>query len=69
MLQSENKSKPLSGDHMSDRRSVCSKSVGELNLSGACLQSAARANLSRSADWPASSAACIRKRTVSINSA
>lgn len=44
------------------RRNVCSKSVGDLNLSGARLQSAARANLSRSADWPASSAACIRKR-------
>lgn len=44
------------------RRSGCSRSVGDLNLSGACLQSAARANLSRSADWPASSPACIRKR-------
>lgn len=44
------------------RRNGCSRSVGDLNLSGACLQSAARANLSRSADWPASSAACIRKR-------
>lgn len=48
------------------RRNVCSKSVGDLNLSGARLQSAARANLSRSADWPASSAACIRKRVVSL---
>ncbi len=47
------------------RRGACSKSVGDLNLSGASLQSAACANLSRSADWPASSAACIRKRTVS----
>ncbi|DBA69611.1 TPA: hypothetical protein ACH3X2_012680 [Trebouxia sp. C0005] len=44
------------------RRNGCSRSVGDLNLSGACLQSAARANLSRSADWPASSPACIRKR-------
>ncbi len=47
------------------RRNGCSRSVGDLNLSGACLQSAARANLSRSADWPASSPACIRKRAVS----
>lgn len=47
------------------RRNGCSRSVGDLNLSAACLQSAARANLSRSADWPASSPACIRKRAVS----
>lgn len=66
MLQSEEKSKPSPGDQLSKRRSVCSKSAEDLNLSGACLQSAARANLSRSVDWPTSSAACIRKRTVSI---
>lgn len=47
------------------RRNGCSQSVGDLNLSAARLQSAARANLSRSADWPASSHACIRKRAVS----
>lgn len=69
MLQSEEKSRPFSADQVSNRRSVCSKSAGDLNLSGACLQTAARANLSRSADWPTSSAACIRKRTVSIKSA
>lgn len=66
MLQSEEKSKPIP---VSNRRSICSKSVGDVNLSGACLQSAARANLSRSADWPPSSAACIRKRSVSPISA
>lgn len=47
------------------RHNGCSRSVGDLNLSAARLQSAARANLSRSADWPASSPACIRKRVVS----
>ena len=51
------------------RRNGCSRSVGDLNLSAARLQSAARANLSRSADWPASSPACIRKRTVSLGMA
>lgn len=59
----------FSGDQVSNRRSGCSKSVGDLNLSGARLQSAARANLSRSADWPSSSAASIRKRTVSASCA
>ncbi|DBB01137.1 hypothetical protein WJX77_007224 [Trebouxia sp. C0004] len=49
-------------DQAPKKRNRCSRSVGDLNLSGACLQSAARANLSRSADWPASSPACIRKR-------
>lgn len=62
-LQSGEKSMQFSGDQVSNRRSGCSKSVGDLNLSGARLQSAARANLSRSADWPSSSAASIRKRT------
>ncbi|KAL3162440.1 hypothetical protein ABBQ32_010108 [Trebouxia sp. C0010 RCD-2024] len=66
-LQSGDESMPFSGDQVSNRRSSCSKSVGDLNLSGARLQSAARANLSRSADWPSSSAASIRKRTVSVS--
>lgn len=61
-LQTVEKNMPFSGDQLSKRRSGCSKSVGDLNLSGARLQSVARANLSRSADWPASSAASIRKR-------
>lgn len=61
-LQSGEKRRTLPEDLGPSRRNACSKSVGHLNLSAACLQSAARANLSRSADWPASSAACIRKR-------